>query len=467
MAARVFAAPIVFLLALAPPPASSRASALFSSHDVLTLKLEAPLNELFARRQSPDNDLSVTGTLTITQGGRETPIEGVHISLRGHTSQRRGECGFPKLKLKIPAEAASGTSVLAGHRVLKIGTHCGESAGDAITARYGRLANERAPIREAFVYRLLDVLGVPTLKARPARVTYIYTDPLASATPDQHRPIVRNAVLVEDDDEAVARLGGTRQITEAEFTNAHRQFSSADTALIAFAEAMTGNFDWCLKMTPDDAYRCDARHPLWNVLAIVGADGRARPLIYDFDVAGMVAGRHHWFADVYNEAFVSSGSHLVLEVLGQVQRTRTLLGRRELDEARAHFMQKKSDAYRTLESAGVDPSGKQLIREYLDAFFDAIGSDDAFYRPAVVIRGTLPYANASRTNAVCAAAGPIPIGTVVSDPLDATDRMMRVVLLDTRWHWATPTPCDAIHQSPVWVDKHAVSMDYPRAAVTH
>ena len=227
---------------------------------------------------------------------------------------------------------------------------------------------------------------------------------------------------------------------------------------------MIGNFDWCLKMTRDDAYRCNARHPLWNVLAIVGADGKTRPLIYDFDVAGMVAGQHRWFGDVFNEAFLASKSHPAVEVVGQVQRTRSLFERRDLDAARAHFKQKKNDAYGALDSSNVDAAGKRVIREYLDAFFEAIGSDEAFYRPAVVVSGKRAYADAAQASAVCSAMGTIPVGTVVSEPLETSDQMIRVILLDTQWQWATPKPCAAIHDGPVWIQRDAVSRDYPTAS---
>jgi hypothetical protein len=285
-------------------------------------------------------------------------------------------------------------------------------------------------------------------------------------TPDQRQPLVRNAFIIEDDEEAVERMGGTRQIKERSFTSARDQFSASDTALVAFAQALIGNFDWCLKMTRDDAYRCNGRHPLWNVLAVVGADGRTRPVIYDFDVAGIVTGRHLWFKDVYNEAFLSSRSHPAIEVIGQLQRTRYLFDRQTIDETRAHFMAKRNDAYRTLDSAHIDSAGRRLAREYLDAFFTEIGSDDVFYRPAVVVGGLRAYADASQTNTVCSGAGPIPVGTVVSEPLQATDSMMRVVVLDTRWQWATPRPCAAIHDGPVWIPRTGVSRDYPAVTVT-
>ena len=201
-------------------------------------------------------------------------------------------------------------------------------------------------------------------------------------------------MLLEDDDDARARLGADLEIQPASFSNAQDEFKAADTAQMAFAEALIGNFDWCLRMTADDKYRCDARRILWNVVALRGG-GRTFPLIYDFDVSGMVAGRHTWFGDVYNEAFVSSKSHAEVEVLGQVQRTRALFARGVLDATRARFTERKAEAYRRC-AARLDEPGRRRIQEYMDAFYDAIGSDDAFYRPVVTAPNTMPYHGRSR-----------------------------------------------------------------------
>jgi hypothetical protein len=459
---RVSAAAVVSVVAaVAAAVLAAPSEALFSSSDVLNIGLTAPFNELFKGTRQGNH--VVTGHLTYVENGQRKTIDGVRIALRGHTSRRIGECTFPKLKLLLPRDATAGT-IFAGMSKVKVGTHCGEAADGAVTSKFGRLPNERAPYREAFVYQLLDRLGVLTLKVRPARVTYTFTDPRAVQKPTQAQPIVRNAFLLEDDSDALRRLGGKQQIDERGFSNARDRFAPEDTATIVFAEAMIGNFDWCLKMDPGDHYRCDARHPLWNVAAIVGPNGRARPLIFDFDVSGAVAGGHRWFADVYNESFLSSRSHPAIEVLGQLERARSLFDRRVLDATRARFMAKKSDVYNFLDSAPLDSEGRRRISEYLDAFFEAIGSDDAFYRPAIVVAGTRAYADASRTQIVCAAGGAIPAGTVVAGPLQTADRLMQVVLLDTLWQWgpdAKPA-CADVHRAPVWIDARAVSRDYPR-----
>jgi len=444
--APVFAALLVAASALA---ADSR-SALFSSYDPLTLRLEAPFADLFGHK-SIDDGFSVSGTLSYSDAGRPATPQSVTISVRGHTSRREGECTFPKLKVDF-ADANGSGSLFAGMKSIKIGTHCGESTDDQLTERFGRLPNEQSPLREALVYRLLDAAGIPTLRARPARITYV----------EAGKSRERNAVIVESDGDAMRRLGGAHDIAPEAFTSARAMFSTEDSARVAFAEAMIGNFDWCLKYFDGDTYRCDARRKLWNVMAIAMPDGGARPLIYDFDVSGMVAGKHAWFGDVFNTAFVESGSHPKLEVLGQVQRTRSLFDRATLDAARAYFMTRKRAVYDALQSSSMDQSGRQLIGEYLDSFFQAIGSDEAFYRPVVVTPGVKPYADSGRGRAVCPSLGSIPVGTPISDPQDRRGDMIQVVLLDALWKWAPPAKCAEIHESAVWIPASAVTSDYPR-----
>jgi len=433
------------------------ASPLFSSYDVIPLELKAPFNDLFEHART-DDKYAVTGTLSYDARGTRVTVDGVRVTLRGNTSRRDSECAFPKLKVQFPA--GKRPDGFGGLGSIKLGTHCGEAPDDGVTVKFGRLPNEHSPVREVFVYRLLEALGVPSLKARQASITYVYTDAKPGQTPPQDRPLVRQAMIVEDTDAAIKRFGGTRDIGEKAFTNARAQFDAADTARLAFAEALIGNFDWCVKMTPDDTYRCDARHPLWNVLAAAGSSGQARPILYDFDVAGIVTGRHPWFRNVFNEAFAPSKSAAETEVIAQVQRTRTLFSRRELDAARGEFVKRKSEAYRALDEASLDDNGRKIARRYLDAFYRAIESDDAFYRPVVTSSDARLYATENR-DVVCAAGGPVPQGTPVSDPLQTRGTLMQVLVLDALWRWAPPVKCSAVHEGPVWIETAAVSRDFP------
>jgi len=439
-------------MALTGRTSVSRAPTLFSGDAPIAFEIKAPFTDLIAVGRETE-DYSVTGTVSSgSGGGQDGAGDNVKVALRGHTSRRESECAFPKLKLRF--NSVPGEGPFAGVRSIKIGTHCGEEAGDAPTPRFGRLPNERSPYREAFVYRLLDLLRLPTLKARPARITYVDTDSV-------QRPLVRNAMLLEDDDDARQRLGADQEIAPESFSNAREAFTAEDTAQLAFAEALIGNFDWCVRMTADDHYRCDARRILWNVMALRGG-GRTFPLPYDFDVSGMVAGRHLWFGDVYNESFVPSKSHPEVEVIGQLQRTRALFPRAVLDATRKRFMERKAEAYTALRQAPLDEGGRRRIQEYVDAFYDAIGSDNAFYRPVVTAPDTMPYATAERGGVVCGERGAIPIGTAVGEPLATRGSMVQVVLLDTQWNWATPVKCPDIHKGAVWIEASAVGRDFPR-----
>jgi hypothetical protein len=440
--------------------AAASVPALFSSYDVVSLQLKAPFNELFDHART-DDSYRVTGTLSFPDGGGPVTIDGVTLTLRGHTSRRDSECRFPKLKVDIPKGSKPADGIFAGMGSLKIGTHCGEANDTELTPRFGRLPNEHSPLREAFVYRLLAALDVPTLKARTARIAYVYTDPRPNGDgPDQSQPVVRNAMIVEDNDDAKKRYGANKEIEEAQFTNAAEQLAPEDTARLAFAEALIGNFDWCLKFTASDTYRCDARHPLWNILALKIND-RITPLIYDFDVSGMVAGGHAWFPDVFNEAFVPSKSHPAIEVLAQLQRTRSLFPRDLLDATRKRFMDRKDAAYQALERATLDDNGRREIKTYIDTFFSTIASDDAFYRPVVTANNAMVYAKPDKTATACGTRSNIPVGTPVSDPIATDNGMIQVVMLDALWHWAPPTKCDAIHKGAVWIDASAVSAKYP------
>ncbi len=147
---------------------SADAPRIFSSDSTVAFTLEAPLGDLFAAAAA-DPDAAVAGRIAYADpDGRTMVLRGVRVSVRGHTSRSESECPFSEagaaLRRRPAARFALRPAVRAEDRhALR------RSAGDRLT-RNNRLPNERSPHREAFVYRVLDVLGIPTLKARPARV---------------------------------------------------------------------------------------------------------------------------------------------------------------------------------------------------------------------------------------------------------------------------------------------------------
>ena len=428
-------------------------SGLFSTQQPMALQLRAPFDDLFAK-SGHDPAYAVDGSIAYTAAdGHIIHIDGVRISVRGNSSKQESECTFPKLKLRLAPSAAREASPFRGVAALKIGTHCGEAPGEELTHKFGRLANERAPLREAFVYQLLAIMDVPSLEARPARITY---EDSGRTGP----PLVRNAMLLEDTGAARKRLGLGAEITMARFGSADADLTAADTAALALAEAMIGNFDWCIRFTDGDTYRCDASKPLWNILAFKRDGDRALPVMHDFDLAGMVTGSHFWFDRVLNERFSASSSRTEVEVVSQVQHTRTLFARADLDAARRRFVPHHDEAFAALRASGVDPRGREIIAAYLDAFFAAIATDEAFYRP-VIVETTTAYAEADGSTPACANAAAAPAGTPVGPPLDRRAGRVQVQLLDALWHWTGPRACGAIRRGPVWIDRGAIGTGFP------
>ena len=428
----------------APEASTSKLSHLLDGATTLPLRLEAPLQKLFAHTNAQDDDrVFVPGTVSFkdAETGADVVLRDVQVSVRGHTSRNEAECTFPKLKVKAKP---GGT--------LRIGTHCGELPDDRLSPKYGRLANEKSPLREGLTYRMLDALGVPTLRTRPARITYV--DPEAGAT-----PLVRGALLVEDDDDAMARVDGTKAIGLETFGNVQARHATQDASRIAFGEAAIANFDWCLKFTPDDIYRCNDPRPLWNILAFERANGRTALLMKDFDLAGTVVGHHPWFATVFNPAFVPSRSETSVDVISHVQRARSLLSRAELDALRRGFVERKAAAYRVVDTADVDEQGRALARAHLDAFYEAI-SDEQFYRPVVARTDVLVYQDAAKTMEACGPKDTVRVGTPVN-ALRRSDQMSQVLLLDAMWRWGAKHPCNAILHGPVWIESAAITSQFP------
>jgi hypothetical protein len=437
----VLVAGLVLGSAAGPQPPVHLGS-LLEAKGVVALTLEAPLQDLFAKGTT-DEAYVVPASLSFKDPGSGSTgvLTDVAVSVRGHTSRRETECTFPKLKLKLKGSAS-----------LKIGTHCGEAADAALSAKYGRLANEKSPHREALIYDLLRAVDAPVLRARPARVTY--TDSAQGA------PLVRNALLLEDDDDAMKRLGGLAEVPLETFGSVATRGAGKDAARIAFAQAMIGNFDWCLKFSPDDIYRCNEPKPLWNVLAFDMGGGRTALLMKDFDLAGMVVGRHPWFDKVWNPAFVASKSHTEIEVLSQVQRTRSLFPRAQLDAERKHFLARKPAVYTALEAATVDDEGRAIARAYLDDFYEAIAHDERYYRPIVVRGDVQVFLDAEGTREACGPKDVMRPGTPVNE-LQRSGAMSQVVILDAMWRWASRNECNAVQDGPVWIASDSIIRDYP------
>jgi hypothetical protein len=427
-------------------PLQGPAHGFFDDSSVVSFTLQAPLQQLFERGRK-DNDFSVPARISATDAISPDHAAEAELSVRGNTSRK--ECEFPKLKMKFKGDHG----LFAEVHGVKINTHCGEAPDDELSRDFGRLANERSPWREGVVYRMADAAGARTPRSRPARITYVDT-----STPSPRR-LTRNALMVEDDGDVKARLGATGEITPDEFTSARQTFSAADTARVAFTQALIGNFDWCLMMAPGDGYRCDARKKLWNMSALKTASGVV-PVLQDFDLAGPVTGRHIWFDHAFPHNF--SASDVATEVIAQVQRARTLFDRAMLDRLRRDLLLRREAITGAIDGAAVDPRGAELAHAYVDAFYRAIGDDRDFYRPVIAREGIRIFKSAVEDTDACGTGDTAPPGTPLKE-LRRQNGRAEVQLLDALWRWAPPHECVPAHNGTVWIDPAGISDDFPPA----
>src|SRR5262249_777958 len=161
--------------------------------------------------------------------------------------------------------------------------------------------------------------------------------------------------------------------------------------------------------------------------------------------SGIVVGRHHWFSSVFYEGYVESKSTVAIEVMSQLEHTRSVFPRAVLDRTRRAFVQRKADASRALENATVDAAGRSLVETHLRAFLETIENDDRLYAPVVVRSRERIYLDAAKTQLACPQDSVAPVGTLVGPAIATQGDMMKAAMLDVEWRWGPPAKCDAIH----------------------
>ena len=162
------------------------------------------------------------------------------------------------------------------------------------------------------------------------------------------------------------------------------------------------------------------------------------------------------FGDMKRKVPETMAASFALISGAQVQRTRSLFPRAQLDAERRHFMDRKAAAYAAIDKADVDPRGRQIARAYVDAFYEAIADDAAYYRKVIAKDNVQLFADAGRGAPACGPKDLVRAGTPVN-VLQASGTMSQVMLLDVMWRWGQADPCPAILRGPVWIASDAES----------
>jgi len=243
------------LFALAPLFAQAHDSVppLFASSAPLAFTLEADFRRLVRDRGTDRKEHGAT-LRYLAEGGDSVSL---HVDLRTRGLFRLKECGFPPLRLDLPASRVKGT-VFAGQDKLKLVTHC----------RGSQSPYEQNILQEYVLYRIFNVLTERSLRARLAHVTY-------RDSTGHDEPLTRYGVLLENEVQMARRLG----LTVITSTKVHDLLiEPEDGVLVAVFQYLIGNTDWSIW----------GLHNITILRDTTGSGGDIFAVPYDFDFAGVI-----------------------------------------------------------------------------------------------------------------------------------------------------------------------------------
>ena len=141
---RVHSTTLAFALALGSSNAlGSDPDPLFASHEILSVRIEAPLTTLIKERS---DTIEYPASLSIPVESGEPLRFDIQVKARGRFRRQKTTCRFPPLRLNVKTSDVK-ASVLHKQDKLKLVTHCREGK------RY-----QQTVIREYLTYRLLNTL---------------------------------------------------------------------------------------------------------------------------------------------------------------------------------------------------------------------------------------------------------------------------------------------------------------------
>lgn len=294
--------------AFSEPFLAPASGTLFSSYDVKNFELSADFTALLAAKangflQAPKTE--VEGLISYQNDNSEKVSVPVKIRLRGFTSL--GFCSFPKMEIKISKKDSVNT-LFQGIKSVDINTHCIEIEDPTLEPHVKEGYYNH---REAYVYRIMDILNMPTLRARPVLFQYTDINPESKMTADPKKSYQaffvedmgdlrkRNNLLdikgVYDPTKMAVDPADTEKLAAYTFTNvAEVKTDLQDLVRIAALQWLVGNTDWYLKISATDQRNEGDPIPnepnLWNIKSAKTQDGKVIFIPQDFNFSALAMG---------------------------------------------------------------------------------------------------------------------------------------------------------------------------------
>lgn len=211
--------------------------------------MEGDLHALFRDRGPHRKDHPA-----ILRFGTDADTGSIGVKLRTRGIFRLKTCGFPPIRLDLPAPKLDNTP-FAGEDKLKLVTHC---QGDRFY--------ERNLLREYALYRAFNALTDSSFRVRLAHVTYVDSA--------RHDTVTRYGFLIESDTALAQRIGADPVHSD----NMYDPMTDPSyMTLVAVYQYLIGNTDWSVWK----------RHNI----ALFQNVAQPRPLLavpYDYDFSGAV-----------------------------------------------------------------------------------------------------------------------------------------------------------------------------------
>lgn len=305
---------------------------LFKSHDIMTVRIEAPLTTLM--KKQPDEEY-LDGTFAyVDNSGQEHTLD-LKLQTRGRFRRQKQTCNFSPIRLNFRKGQVEGTE-FAGQDKLKLVTHC----------QTKRSHFEQLLLREYLAYRILQTLTDKSFGARLMRITYVDTDKKGDS-------MVKYGFVIEDEDGLADRLG---LVAYEENRINSADLDGQQASLVSVYEYLIGNTDFSLIVGPADSACCH------NIVLFSKGAAPYTPIPYDFDYSGIVDAP-------YAEPPPQFKLRNIKERLYRGRCPHNDL----LDETFAYFLGKEAEIRGLLdELADLDERNRKQVTDYLDSFFEDI-----------------------------------------------------------------------------------------------
>ena len=310
---------------------------LFLSHDILDVRIEAPLTTLM--KEQPEDEY-LDGMFSYTDSAGQEHTLDVKLQTRGRYRRKKTTCNFSPLRLNFRKKQVQGTE-FAGQDKLKLVTHC----------QTRKKSFEQLVLREYLAYRILQSLTDKSFGARLLRITYVDNEKNGDS-------ITKYGFVIEDEDDIGRRTGMVAakvngiKVEELDLQQAN---------LVSVFEYLIANTDFSLILGPADTSCCH------NAILLSKDGPPYTPIPYDFDFSGIV-----------DAPYAEPNPRFSIRSV----RTRLYRGRCVnndlLDGTFAYFLEKEAEIRNLVaELEGLDDRNRKEVDKFLNRFFEDIRNPKA------------------------------------------------------------------------------------------